>query len=222
MDIAAVTSPAAGWGSLWCERFGFGPPEAAQRNLAVTDGWSVSCDAVSTFVCHVTLFCTRVHVAGLNKGGMDTFMDNLPGFPDNIRPSSTGGYWVAMSAVRPNPGFSMLDFLSQRPWIKKFIFKVKTDFYTHLKLDLIKMSEINESDGDGGKVMVVTCWRGGDGLWYDVDARADTVNVRAKMLVQEFVQEHGLHLLAPEWGRVISVMSPDVGTRVACVSSRQC
>lgn len=57
---------------------------------------------------------------------MDTFVDNLPGFPDNIRPSSTGGYWVAMSAVRPNPGFSMLDFLSQRPWIKKLIFKVNS------------------------------------------------------------------------------------------------
>lgn len=55
---------------------------------------------------------------------MDTFIDNLPGFPDNIRRSSSGGYWVAMSAVRPNPGFSMLDFLSQRPWIKKLIFKV--------------------------------------------------------------------------------------------------
>lgn len=63
-------------------------------------------------------------MAGLNKGGMDTFMENLPGFPDNIRPSSSGGYWVAMSAVRPNPGFSMLDFLSQRPWIKKLLFKV--------------------------------------------------------------------------------------------------
>lgn len=52
-------------------------------------------------------------------------MDNLPGFPDNIRPSGSGGYWVAMSAVRPNPGFSMLDFLSQRPWIKKLLFKVE-------------------------------------------------------------------------------------------------
>lgn len=64
-------------------------------------------------------------MAGLNKGGMDTFMENLPGFPDNIRPSSSGGYWVAMSAVRANPGFSMLDFLSQRPWIKKLLFKVR-------------------------------------------------------------------------------------------------
>lgn len=63
-------------------------------------------------------------MAGLNKGGMDTFIENLPGFPDNIRRSSSGGYWVAMSAIRPNPGFSMLDFLSERPWIKNIIFKV--------------------------------------------------------------------------------------------------
>lgn len=77
------------------------------------------------------LLSVRVHVAGLNKGGMENFMDNLPGFPDNIRPSSSGGYWVAMSAVRPNPGFSMLDFLSQRPWIKKLIFKVKGNQFVH-------------------------------------------------------------------------------------------
>ncbi|KAK1171617.1 adipocyte plasma membrane-associated protein [Acipenser oxyrinchus oxyrinchus] len=66
----------------------------------------------------------RCYVSGLNKGGLDLFVENLPGFPDNIRSSSSGGYWVAMSAVRPNPGFSMHDFLSQKPWIKKIIFKL--------------------------------------------------------------------------------------------------
>lgn len=66
----------------------------------------------------------RYYVSGLTKGGVDTFMDNLPGFPDNIRLSSTGGYWLAMSAVRLNPGFSMMDFLADKPWIKKIIFKV--------------------------------------------------------------------------------------------------
>lgn len=58
------------------------------------------------------------------KGGADLFVENMPGFPDNIRPSSFGGYWVGMSTIRPNPGFSMLDFLSERPWIKRMIFKV--------------------------------------------------------------------------------------------------
>ncbi|XP_018415049.1 PREDICTED: adipocyte plasma membrane-associated protein [Nanorana parkeri] len=66
----------------------------------------------------------RYYVSGLTKGGVDTFVDNMPGFPDNIRLSSTGGYWVAMSAVRLNPGFSMMDFLADKPWIKKIIFKI--------------------------------------------------------------------------------------------------
>ncbi|NWI98939.1 APMAP protein, partial [Crypturellus undulatus] len=66
----------------------------------------------------------RYYVSGLMKGGADIFVENMPGFPDNIRLSSSGGYWVAMSAIRPNPGFSMLDFLSEKPWIKRIIFKL--------------------------------------------------------------------------------------------------
>lgn len=59
------------------------------------------------------------------KGGEDMFVENMPGFPDNIRLSSSGGYWVAMSAIRANPGFSMVDFLAEKPWIKRIIFKVR-------------------------------------------------------------------------------------------------
>uniref|UniRef100_A0ABI7W1C5 Adipocyte plasma membrane-associated protein n=1 Tax=Felis catus TaxID=9685 RepID=A0ABI7W1C5_FELCA len=65
----------------------------------------------------------RFYVSGLMKGGADLFVENLPGFPDNIRPSSSGGYWVGMGTIRSNPGFSMLDFLSERPYIKRMIFK---------------------------------------------------------------------------------------------------
>uniref|UniRef100_A0A8C3EHC0 Adipocyte plasma membrane-associated protein n=1 Tax=Corvus moneduloides TaxID=1196302 RepID=A0A8C3EHC0_CORMO len=66
----------------------------------------------------------RYYVSGLMKGGADMFVENMPGLPDNIRLSSSGGYWVAMAAVRPNPGFSLLDFLSEKPWIKRMIFKL--------------------------------------------------------------------------------------------------
>ncbi|XP_064915159.1 adipocyte plasma membrane-associated protein isoform X5 [Columba livia] len=65
----------------------------------------------------------RYYVSGLMKGGADMFVENMPGLPDNIRLSSSGGYWIAMSAIRPNPGFSLLDFLSEKPWIKRMIFK---------------------------------------------------------------------------------------------------
>ncbi|XP_032715237.1 adipocyte plasma membrane-associated protein isoform X6 [Lontra canadensis] len=66
----------------------------------------------------------RFYLSGLMKGGADLFVENLPGFPDNIRPSSSGGYWVGMATIRSNPGFSMLDFLSERPFIKRMIFKL--------------------------------------------------------------------------------------------------
>ncbi|XP_006985593.1 adipocyte plasma membrane-associated protein [Peromyscus maniculatus bairdii] len=66
----------------------------------------------------------RVYVSGLMKGGADMFVENMPGFPDNIRPSSSGGYWVAAATIRANPGFSMLDFLSEKPFIKRLIFKL--------------------------------------------------------------------------------------------------
>lgn len=66
----------------------------------------------------------RVYVSGLMKGGADMFVENMPGFPDNIRPSSSGGYWVAAATVRANPGFSMLDFLAEKPFIKRMIFKL--------------------------------------------------------------------------------------------------
>ncbi|CAL9688239.1 unnamed protein product [Knipowitschia caucasica] len=93
--------------------------------LRFPNGLQLLPDEESVLVSETTMArIRRIHVAGLNKGGMETFAENLPGFPDNIRRSSSGGLWVAMSSVRPSPGFSMLDFLSQRPWIKKLIFKV--------------------------------------------------------------------------------------------------
>lgn len=75
----------------------------------------------------------RVYVSGLTKGGVDLFVENLPGFPDNIRPSSSGGYWVGMSTIRANPGFSMLDFLSERPYIKRMIFKVTENYNSKIQ-----------------------------------------------------------------------------------------
>ncbi|KAJ0067274.1 hypothetical protein NL108_015805, partial [Boleophthalmus pectinirostris] len=92
--------------------------------LRFPNGLQLLPDEESVLVSETTMArIRRIHVAGLNKGGMETFVENLPGFPDNVRRSSSGGLWVAMSSVRPSPGFSMLDFLSQRPWIKKLIFK---------------------------------------------------------------------------------------------------
>lgn len=51
-------------------------------------------------------------------------MENLPGLPDNIRPSSGGGYWVGFATVRQKNVFSFVDYCSTRPWIKTLLTKV--------------------------------------------------------------------------------------------------
>ncbi|XP_043913682.1 adipocyte plasma membrane-associated protein isoform X2 [Protopterus annectens] len=89
----------------------------------------------------------RCYTSGLTKGGADMFAENLPGFPDNIRPSSSGGYWIVMSAIRPNPGFSTIDFVAERPWIKKIVFKLLNQ-ETVMKL-VPKYSLVLELNEDG-------------------------------------------------------------------------
>ncbi|XP_052767700.1 adipocyte plasma membrane-associated protein-like [Mya arenaria] len=65
----------------------------------------------------------KYHLEGSKKGQLETFNNNLPGLPDNIRRSSLGGYWVGMATVR-KPGKSMVDFSSRRPWLRRFITKI--------------------------------------------------------------------------------------------------
>lgn len=70
---------------------------------------------------NVSIF--RYYIKGVDEGKVEVFMDNLPGFPDNIRASSNGGYWIGISAVRKAP-FSMLDMLASKPLARKLIAKV--------------------------------------------------------------------------------------------------
>ena len=67
---------------------------------------------------------TKYQLSGPNSGTSEIFADNLPGLPDNIRPSSSGGYWVALAVVRHPDLWSTWDFLGPRPWIKRIVARV--------------------------------------------------------------------------------------------------
>lgn len=64
----------------------------------------------------------RYYLKGSKAGTVDIFADNLPGLPDNITPSSGGGYWVGLGAVRDN---GLLDMLVERPWLRLLGYKVQ-------------------------------------------------------------------------------------------------
>ena len=66
---------------------------------------------------------TRYWLKGAKKGTRDTFAENLPGFPDNIRNAVGGGYWVGFGAKRAQP-FSLLDTIAPYPMVKNLLAKI--------------------------------------------------------------------------------------------------
>ncbi len=59
----------------------------------------------------------RYWLSGAKKGQAEPFIEELPGFPDNISSGFDGLYWVAFASPRN----SLLDKLSDRPFLRKVI-----------------------------------------------------------------------------------------------------
>lgn len=62
----------------------------------------------------------RYWLKGDKAGQMEVFIDNLPGFPDNITYNDNGTFWVAMYGPRS----ADLDALLPRPFLRKLVFRL--------------------------------------------------------------------------------------------------
>lgn len=63
-------------------------------------------------------------MSGPKAGSSDVFIDNLPGLPDNVSPTSGGdGYWVAFALARTAPTLEHL--LTEFPSLRSLIVKVR-------------------------------------------------------------------------------------------------
>jgi hypothetical protein len=74
-------------------------------------------------------------------------MENLPGYPDNIRHSSSGGYWVALTAIRqsnlPTPIWETLgpypfvrDLMYKWDYVKSLVCIMKMIKFTNVHVEL--------------------------------------------------------------------------------------
>lgn len=63
---------------------------------------------------------TRYWLTGPKAGTSDTFLDNLPGYPDNISSNRRGTFWLALFTVRNDTA----DWLAPRPWVKQALSKL--------------------------------------------------------------------------------------------------
>ncbi|XP_060069012.1 adipocyte plasma membrane-associated protein-like [Ylistrum balloti] len=93
--------------------------------MAFPNGIQLSKDEDFLLICETTKArILKYYLTGSRSGEISVFMDNLPGLPDNIRPSSRGGFWIGMAAARRGGKFSLIDYASQRPWLRTLITKL--------------------------------------------------------------------------------------------------
>jgi sugar lactone lactonase YvrE len=71
----------------------------------------------------------RYWLAGPKAGTSDIFIENLPGFPDNISSNGKGKFWLALFTVRND----MLDMLHKYPEIKSLLGKLPTSLWSKSK-----------------------------------------------------------------------------------------
>ncbi len=62
----------------------------------------------------------RLWLTGPDKGRVDTFIDNLPGFPDNITAGPDGIFWLALVAPRN----AAADALAPYPFLRKLLVRL--------------------------------------------------------------------------------------------------
>jgi len=56
-------------------------------------------------------------LSGSRQGETEVLIDNLPGFPDNIKTGLNGRFWLGFAAPRNQ----LLDKLSDKPWLRKVV-----------------------------------------------------------------------------------------------------
>jgi len=62
----------------------------------------------------------RYWIEGPKAGQAEVFVDNLPGFPDNLAVDEKGRFWVAF----PTPRNASIDALHPNPWLKEVVAKL--------------------------------------------------------------------------------------------------
>lgn len=91
------------------------------NGLHVANGVAVGPDDAYVLVSETLEYRVVRHwLKGDRAGTSEPFIDNLPGFPDNISYNGRDGYWLALFAPRD----PVLDALLPYPWFRKIIYRL--------------------------------------------------------------------------------------------------
>ncbi|MBS7661317.1 SMP-30/gluconolactonase/LRE family protein [Pseudomonas lalucatii] len=95
--------------------------EVLLEDLYFANGVALSADEDFVLVNETYRYrITRYWLEGDQAGTADTFIDNLPGLPDNLQGDGAGTFWVAL----PSPRKADADLLHRHPWVKAQLAKL--------------------------------------------------------------------------------------------------
>ena len=96
-------------------------PRTLLRGLYFANGVAVSADQSFVLVAETGKYrVQRLWLRDPKEGMVDTFIDNLPGFPDGISANSGGKFWLALVTPRQ----AVFDKLLPHPTLRKMIFRL--------------------------------------------------------------------------------------------------
>jgi len=84
-------------------------------------------------------------LTGDRKGTTEVLLDNLPGFPDNLKTGLQGRFWLGFAAPRN----SLLDDMSDRPFVRKIVQRLPA----YLRPKAVPSSHVIAFNGDGEVLM---------------------------------------------------------------------
>lgn len=139
---------------------GTGATKVLARDLYFANGVAVDPEGEFVLVNETYRYrVSRYWLAGPKAGTVDTFLADLPGFPDGISTSPRGTFWVAMFTVRN----ALADRLAEFPFLRKQLVKLPESLQPApepygLVLELGRDGRILRSlhDPGGATVSVVT------------------------------------------------------------------
>ncbi|MES0872607.1 SMP-30/gluconolactonase/LRE family protein [Sinimarinibacterium thermocellulolyticum] len=111
--------------------FDSGQVRTLLSGLYFANGVAVGPDEAYVLVTETTRYrVTRYWLKGERAGTSEVFIDNLPGFPDNISFNGSDRFWLALYAPRT----AALDALLPQPYLRRVIFRLPHWFHPEPKL----------------------------------------------------------------------------------------
>ncbi|MDJ0751335.1 MAG: SMP-30/gluconolactonase/LRE family protein [Woeseiaceae bacterium] len=95
-----------------------GETEQLLDDLNYANGLAISEDNSFVVIAETSRYrVLKYWLEGERAGTTEVLLDNLPGFPDNLKTGTGGRFWVGLAAPRN----ALLDKLSNRPWLRKVV-----------------------------------------------------------------------------------------------------